>query len=182
MTGVSIAPRASKPREVSSNAASFFASGLKGRAKEASYEDHVALTGTYRMTTPEGGALVDRDVALRKALLEAVQVRTSYIAGARDDFAPISRMTAFPGAVSLTTARCGYDRRSSVQVTSPRGTRTKTLTRATLPTYSTEVPSGSLQAREPLPQVVTVTSNGCPTRTVSGAETELFGSNRIHPS
>lgn len=31
----------------------------------------------------------DCDVALRKALLEAVQVRTSYIAGARDDFAPI---------------------------------------------------------------------------------------------
>ena len=59
--------------EVSSNAASFFASGLKGRAKEAGHEDHVALHGTYRMTTPENGALVDRDVALRSAMNEVLR-------------------------------------------------------------------------------------------------------------
>ena len=59
--------------EVSSNAASFFASGLKGRAKEASHEDHVALHGTYRMVTPENGALVDRDVALRSAMNEVLR-------------------------------------------------------------------------------------------------------------
>ena len=59
--------------EVSSNAASFFASGLKGRAKEASHEDHVALQGTYRIVTPENGALVDRDVALRSAMNEVLR-------------------------------------------------------------------------------------------------------------
>ena len=63
---------------VSSNAASFFASGLKGRAKEAAHEDHVALHGTYRMVTPEGGALVERDVALRSAMNEVL--RDEYVA------------------------------------------------------------------------------------------------------
>jgi benzoyl-CoA 2,3-epoxidase subunit B len=64
--------------EVSSNAASFFAAGLKGRAKEDKYEDHVALEGTYRMTTPEGGALAERDVALRSAMNEVL--RDEYVA------------------------------------------------------------------------------------------------------
>src|SRR6516162_8572436 len=35
--------------EISSNAASFFASGLKGRAKEDQFEDHRALAGSYSM-------------------------------------------------------------------------------------------------------------------------------------
>src|SRR5215813_4465009 len=35
--------------EISSNAATFFATGLKGRAKEENFEDHSALTGTYAM-------------------------------------------------------------------------------------------------------------------------------------
>ena len=38
--------------EISSNAASFFASGLKGRAKEEQFEDHLALEGTYAMNSP----------------------------------------------------------------------------------------------------------------------------------
>src|SRR6185437_12319265 len=40
--------------EVSSNAASFFASSLKGRAKEESYPDHKALDSFYDMDVPEG--------------------------------------------------------------------------------------------------------------------------------
>jgi benzoyl-CoA 2,3-dioxygenase component B len=59
--------------EVSSNAASFFASGLKGRAKEAQYEDHVALTGTYRIQSLKGEVLVDEDVALRNAMNEVLR-------------------------------------------------------------------------------------------------------------
>src|SRR5262249_54037253 len=43
--------------EISSNAASFFASSLKGRAKEESYSDHKALEGVYAMDVPAvGGA------------------------------------------------------------------------------------------------------------------------------
>src|SRR5215510_554051 len=41
--------------EISSNAASFFAAGLKGRCKESSYEDHLALDQSYRMTVPKEG-------------------------------------------------------------------------------------------------------------------------------
>ncbi len=59
--------------EVSSNAAAFFASGLKGRAKEQSYEDHVALTGTKRVPVMKDGAVVDEDVPLRSAMNEVLR-------------------------------------------------------------------------------------------------------------
>lgn len=59
--------------EVSSNAASYFAAGLKGRAKEASYPDHVALTGTYRVG--------DEDVPLRNAMNEVL--RDEYVEDAQ---------------------------------------------------------------------------------------------------
>src|SRR5579862_4245977 len=39
--------------EVSSNAASFFAGGLKGRHKESSYSDHRAMDEVYKMPTPK---------------------------------------------------------------------------------------------------------------------------------
>ncbi len=51
--------------EISSNAASYFAAGIKGRAKEAGYEDHVALTGTYKVG--------DEDVPLRNAMNEVLR-------------------------------------------------------------------------------------------------------------
>jgi benzoyl-CoA 2,3-dioxygenase component B len=59
--------------EVSSNAASYFAAGLKGRAKEASYDDHVALSGTYRLTQVKDGAVVEEDVPLRNAMNEVLR-------------------------------------------------------------------------------------------------------------
>ena len=63
--------------EISSNAADFFAAGLKGRANEKRYDDHEALEGSYRVAVPEGGKLVDRDVPLRNALNEVL--RDEYI-------------------------------------------------------------------------------------------------------
>jgi benzoyl-CoA 2,3-dioxygenase component B len=77
--------------EISSNAADFFATGLKGRYKEAQYEDHRALDGSYRMTVLEsgpppkdGGAegpvsvrLVEKDVPLRTAMNEVL--RDNYV-------------------------------------------------------------------------------------------------------
>jgi benzoyl-CoA 2,3-dioxygenase component B len=59
--------------EVSSNAASYFASGLKGRAKEASYEDHIALTGSYPIDQVKEGRLVREDVPLRNAMNEVLR-------------------------------------------------------------------------------------------------------------
>jgi len=64
--------------EISSNAASFFASGLKGRAKEDDHEDHRALTGTYAMDVVKDGKLVHEDVPLRNAMNEVL--RDAYVA------------------------------------------------------------------------------------------------------
>jgi benzoyl-CoA 2,3-dioxygenase component B len=59
--------------EISSNAATFFATGLKGRAKEDQYEDHRALTGTYAMDVPKDGALSREEVPLRNAMNEVLR-------------------------------------------------------------------------------------------------------------
>ena len=58
-------------------AADFFASGLKGRYKEAQYEDHKVLSGDYRMTVIEGGKLVEKDVPMRTAMNEVL--RDNYV-------------------------------------------------------------------------------------------------------
>ena len=59
--------------EVSSNAASYFAAGLKGRAKESTYEDHKALDGTYRMSLMKDGVVTEDDVPLRNAMNEVLR-------------------------------------------------------------------------------------------------------------
>jgi benzoyl-CoA 2,3-dioxygenase component B len=63
--------------EISSNAASFFADGLKGRYKEESYEEHQALDQHYRMTVPKDGTVVEQDVPLRNAMNEVL--RDAYV-------------------------------------------------------------------------------------------------------
>ena len=63
--------------EISSNAASYFAAGLKGRAREESYADHSALEGTYRMAVPKGGVMTEEDVPLRNAMNEVL--RDAYV-------------------------------------------------------------------------------------------------------
>jgi len=63
--------------EVSSNAASFFADGLKGRYKEDSYEDHTGLNQYYKMPTPKDGSIVDEDIPLRNAMNEVL--RDAYV-------------------------------------------------------------------------------------------------------
>jgi benzoyl-CoA 2,3-dioxygenase component B len=68
--------------EISSNAASFFASGLKGRAKEDSYGDHKALEGFYELHVPVGhpGAATTfrrEEVPLRNAMNEVL--RDAYV-------------------------------------------------------------------------------------------------------
>jgi benzoyl-CoA 2,3-dioxygenase component B len=63
--------------EVSSNAASFFADGLKGRAKEPSFDDHLALDGVYKLEVPGGSGLVSEEVPLRNAMNEVL--RDAYV-------------------------------------------------------------------------------------------------------
>jgi benzoyl-CoA 2,3-epoxidase subunit B len=59
--------------EISSNAASYFANGLKGRAKEDSFEDHVARNAFYRMEIFEDGRPGTKDVPLRNAMNEVLR-------------------------------------------------------------------------------------------------------------
>ncbi len=63
--------------EISSNAAAYFATGLKGRAKEDQYDDHAALTGVYTMQVPKDGALSSSEVPLRNAMNEVL--RDAYV-------------------------------------------------------------------------------------------------------
>lgn len=59
--------------EVSSNAADFFAAGIKGRYKEEQHEDHKALGGFYKMERAEAGRLISEDVPLRTAMNEVLR-------------------------------------------------------------------------------------------------------------
>jgi benzoyl-CoA 2,3-dioxygenase component B len=59
--------------EISSNAAEFFASGVKGRYKEAQRDEHAALDQIYRMTVMEEGRVIDKDVPLRNAMNEVLR-------------------------------------------------------------------------------------------------------------
>lgn len=59
--------------EISSNAADFFAAGLKGRYKEAQHEEHTALNQDYAMTVVEDGKLVDKSIPLRTAMNEVLR-------------------------------------------------------------------------------------------------------------
>jgi len=64
--------------EISSNAADFFSSGLKGRWKEDKYEDHKALEGEVKIPVVRDGRVVDEPVPLRNAMNEVL--RGEYVA------------------------------------------------------------------------------------------------------
>jgi benzoyl-CoA 2,3-dioxygenase component B len=60
--------------EISSNAADFFAAGLKGRyLEQKKYDDHVAAEGTYSLPVVENNQLTTREVPLRNALNEVLR-------------------------------------------------------------------------------------------------------------
>jgi benzoyl-CoA 2,3-dioxygenase component B len=63
--------------EISSNAASFFAAGLKGRYKEETYPEHLALDQFYRMRVPKDGGVAEEEIPLRTAMNEVL--RDAYV-------------------------------------------------------------------------------------------------------
>ncbi|HMR07149.1 MAG TPA: benzoyl-CoA 2,3-epoxidase subunit BoxB [Polyangiaceae bacterium] len=63
--------------EISSNAAQYFASGLKGRAHEDRFEDHVALEGHYDMDVIKDGKVTREEVGMRNAMNEVL--RDAYV-------------------------------------------------------------------------------------------------------
>ena len=68
--------------EISSNAANFFASSLKGRAKEESYPDHSAIDQVYEMDVPSAGGVWKREsVPMRNAMNEVL--RDEYVEDAQ---------------------------------------------------------------------------------------------------
>ena len=69
--------------ETSSNAASYFANGLKGRPDEAQYEDHIAVEQTYTLEFPDGsGGTKSEQIPMRNAMNEVT--RSSYVRRLRD--------------------------------------------------------------------------------------------------
>ncbi len=73
--------------ETSSNAASYFANGLKGRPDEARFADHICKDTTYRLEVPgEAGGVDVVDVPMRNAINEIV--RQGYVA---DSMTGVSR-------------------------------------------------------------------------------------------
>ncbi len=63
--------------EASSNAAAYFAQGIKGRPDEKKYADHVARDAAYALDVPDGlGGVASETVPLRNAMNEVV--RASY--------------------------------------------------------------------------------------------------------
>ena len=63
--------------EVSTNAADYFAAGVKGRWREAKdHEDHSCLGKSRLVTTVENGGLVDKEYALRNCMNE--ELRDAY--------------------------------------------------------------------------------------------------------
>ena len=63
--------------EISSNAASYFANGLKGRPDESLYDDHVA-GGDYTLDMPDGkGGVKSETVSMRNAMNEIM--RAAYV-------------------------------------------------------------------------------------------------------
>ena len=64
--------------ESSSNAAAYFATGLKGRPDEAQYQDHICKDATFDLEEPDGkGGLTHETIPLRNAMNEVV--RASYV-------------------------------------------------------------------------------------------------------
>ncbi len=59
--------------EISSNAAHYFGSGLKGRAREKNHRDHAALDGVYEFEAAENGSLARREAPLRNAMNEVLR-------------------------------------------------------------------------------------------------------------
>jgi benzoyl-CoA 2,3-dioxygenase component B len=59
--------------EVSSNAASYFANGLKGRAKEETFDDHIVADAIYNMEFVDNGRMVTKDVLMRNAMNEVLR-------------------------------------------------------------------------------------------------------------
>ncbi|MGZ6144042.1 MAG: benzoyl-CoA 2,3-epoxidase subunit BoxB [Myxococcales bacterium] len=86
--------------EVSSNAADFFAAGLKGRFREDTLKEHKAMGQTYRMEVPEGGKLIEQEVPLRNAMNEVL--RDEYVSDCQRAVDRWNKTLAKAGVTGMT--------------------------------------------------------------------------------
>jgi benzoyl-CoA 2,3-dioxygenase component B len=59
--------------EISTNAAAYFANGLKGRAEEDKWDEHRVIEELYRLETVRDGAVVPAEVPMRNAMNEVLR-------------------------------------------------------------------------------------------------------------
>ncbi|MCA1559345.1 MAG: benzoyl-CoA 2,3-epoxidase subunit BoxB [Acidobacteria bacterium] len=59
--------------EISTNAASYFANGLKGRAQEEKWDDHLAAEKMYELDMPADGRLERKAIPMRTAMNEVLR-------------------------------------------------------------------------------------------------------------
>ena len=86
--------------EVSSNAADFFAAGLKGRFREDTLPEHKAMGQTYRLEIPEGGKVVEQEVPLRNAMNEVL--RDEYVSDCQRAVDRWNKTLAKAGVTGMT--------------------------------------------------------------------------------
>lgn len=86
----------------SSNAAGYFANGIKGRPDEASYEDHLATSQTYELEVPDGkGGVALERLPMRNAMNEVT--RQAYVRDCEVGLTRWNRLIAKAGfSVQLT--------------------------------------------------------------------------------
>jgi len=92
--------------EISTNAASAFAAGLKGRPDEVQYEDHVCRDSTLALERPDGARVVSEDVPTRNAMNEIM--RRAYLTECEIGFKVWNRMIKRAGidfALALPSGR-----------------------------------------------------------------------------
>ncbi|HEX7780486.1 MAG TPA: hypothetical protein VF424_14660, partial [Vicinamibacterales bacterium] len=59
--------------EISTNAAAYFANGLKGRAEEAKWDDHKVVESQYKLETVREGSVVEVEIPMRNAMNEVLR-------------------------------------------------------------------------------------------------------------
>jgi benzoyl-CoA 2,3-dioxygenase component B len=91
----------------SSNAASYFANGLKGRPDETKYEDHIEAASSFTLELPDGkGGVREEKIPLRNAVNEVV--REAYVRDCEKGLARWNRHleeAGYPQRMTLPSTR-----------------------------------------------------------------------------
>ncbi len=91
----------------SSNAASYFANGLKGRPDEIKYEDHIEAESSYTLELPDGkGGIREERIPMRNAVNEVV--REAYVRDCEKGMARWNRHleeAGYPQRMTLPSTR-----------------------------------------------------------------------------